>query len=378
MVVLLERLPGHMILLKDWKKILKPDPGVLILLLALAPVYAIFIDSRSTFKIIMIAYIVFGVFLLGKFNLRNKGNMVTLIVLAICLAAVGGVYALVFAHSNLSFIPRVHIDNMSFFFPNPAQQWYFNRPTLIPAVAFLAAMVICIRTIHSNPIPSFLAALLIASALFFTIFFGYLSLPRYLTIMQLWFVVVIAIGLFGLFAFLLVLPRNEIILPLMTTTVFALTFNISQTMLPTFYDKQGNMPITKNYHYDLGPTEDFLRDKVNDHDVLLSTIYEGWVRWRGFPKFGKIVSYSFVEYTVQYKWIFPYEVTTDLPTKPRELIGTTVEENDSGWIVLDSITYFSTVTRPLPLKNTILDNKEIEYLGYHGGEYIWKWHVIQP
>jgi hypothetical protein len=117
---------------------------------------------------------------------------------------------------------------------------------------------------------------------------------------------------------------------------------------------------------------------VNDQDVLISSIYDGYVRWKDVPKFKNIFSYSFVDYSLQYRWIFPYEAAKVVKDKPHEYILSIVEENNSGWIVLDSITYFSSAVKPLPPKTTVVNNKEIDYLGYFGGEYIWKWHEIPP
>jgi hypothetical protein len=64
--------------------------------------------------------------------------------------------------------------------------------------------------------------------------------------------------------------------------------------------------------------------------------------------------------------------------EPHDYVLSIVETNNAGWIVLDSITYSSSVSKPLPLKDTVVDNKTIDYIGYFGGEYIWRWHVNQP
>jgi len=219
---------------------------------------------------------------------------------------------------------------------------------------------------------------LLASAVFFTTFFGHYFMPRYLTSMELWYVAILALGLYGFFALQLALPRKELILPLAGTTLFALTFNILPTLLPTFYDKQGNMPITAEYHYNLGPAYTYLLDKVSDKDVLISNYYAGFVRWKGTPRFREIYSYGFYVARLQYKWIFPYEAAETLPINPRDYVLSIVGGNDSGWIVLDSIAYSSTQSKPLPLRTTLVNGKEIEYLGYYGGEYIWGWNVVQP
>ena len=379
MVLFLERVPGGLILFRDWKSIFQPNlRNLRVLVLIVVPLYAVFIDPRSTFKIIMIAYAVFGLFLLRKSDLKSKTNLLFLGILVTCLVVAGSAYAAAFGHSALSVIPNFHIDSLAVFFPNPPQQWYFDRPVLIPTFALLVAGVICLRTFRLQLVPTFLGALLVASAVFFTTFFGHYLKPRYLTLMELWFVCFLALGLYGLFAVQLKLPRNDIVLPLTATALFALIFNISQTLLPTLYDKQGNMPVTTEYHYNLGPAQTFLRDKVQAQDVLISSMYAGYVRWKGVPSFRKIYSYGFTLFALQYKWIFPYEAAETLSVKPRDYVLSIVEENNSGWIVLDSINYASTLSKPLPLKSTVVNNKAIDYRGYFGGEYIWQWHEVRP
>jgi hypothetical protein len=378
MVLFLERVPGGLILFRDWKKLLQPDLRILSLALILPPLYAVFVDARSTFKIIMIAYVVFGVFLLRKFDLKSKTNLLLLALLGTCLVVAGSAYAAAFGHSALSVVPNFHIDSLAVFFPNPVQQWYFDRPALIPALALLVAGVICLRTFRFQLVPSFLAVLLLACAVFFTTFFGHYLKPRYLTIMELWFVAFLALGLYGLFALQLILPRKDIVLPLTATALFALTFNVPQTLLPTLYDKQGNMPITTEYHYNLGPAQTFLLDKVQGQDVLISSMYAGYVRWKGVPRFRKIYSYGFTLFSLRYKWIFPYEAAETLQVNPRGYVLSIVEGNNSGWVVLDSINYASTLSKPLPLKTTVVNDKAIDYRGYFGGEYIWQWHMLRP
>ncbi len=270
MVLFIERLPGNLVIFRDWKKLFVPDVWWLTLALALPPIYAVFLDARSTFKIILVAYAVLGLFLLKKFDLKNKANLAVLVTLGLILIIGGFLYAQSFGFHNLSVIPRFHTEALGLFFPNPLQQWYSDRPVIIPALALLMAAVVCFQTVRANLVPSFLAVTLVAFAVFFTIFFGHYFMPRYLTSMELWYVVVMAVGLYGLFALQLAFARKDIVLPLVMTSLIALTFNITPTLLPTFYDKQGNMPITAEYHYNLGPAYTFLLDKVSDKDVLIS------------------------------------------------------------------------------------------------------------
>ena len=378
MALLLERLPNRLVMFRDWRIALRSDLRLLGVGVLLAPIYAVFVDPRSTFKIIMIAYAVFAPFLLRRFDLKSRANQFMLGLLGLGLAVGGSAYAILFGHSALSVAPNFHIDALAYFFPNPAQQWYADRLALIPILAIVVAGLVSLRSLWSNQVPAFLTSLFLACAVFFTTFFGHYLKPRYVTIMELWYVAVLGIGLYGLMALFSTVRAADVVLPLTATALFAVTFNVSQTLLPTFYDRQGNMPVTGEYHYNVGPAYAYLLDKVNPQDVLVSTIYGGYVRWKGVPHFREIDSYNSVLYSLQYKWIFPYEAAERRPETPQEYIMRLVASADSGWIVLDSITYSSSLARPLSLKSSTVDDKQIDYIGYFGGEYIWRWHAIQP
>ncbi len=378
MTLFLERLPGGLILFRDWKRAFRSELGLLTLVLLAAPLYAIFVDARSTFKIIMIAYAVFAAFLLAKFDLRNRSNVLGLGLLGVALAVGGSLYAATFGHSALSVAPDFHIDALAYFFPSPAQQWYFDRPAIVPLLAILLAGVISFRTLRRNRVAAFMMALVLACAVFFTVFFGHYLKPRYVLIMELWYVVVLAIGLYGFIELASTLRRADVLLPLVVTALFALTFNVSQTLLPTLYDKQGNMPVTGEYHYNIGPAYSFLLDRVSGEDALVSTIYGGYVRWKGAPQFKRMYSYSSVLYSLKYRWIFPYEAAERVSQTPQEYILGVVAANPSGWIVLDSVTYSASLSKPLSLKTAVVGDKQIDYVGYFGGEYIWRWHAVEP
>lgn len=377
MVLLLERLPGRLVLFKDWRILLMPDLRALVLTLLLVPVYAVFIDARSTFKSIAIAYGVFALFLLGKLDMKSRLNRASLALFGTGILVAGVAYAGL-GHLAVPIYPHFDAEVLGFFLPSPPQQWYFDRPALVAASALVVAGLLCIKTLRANFVASFVAALLLASAVFFVFFFGHYLRPRYLMIVQFWYVPVLALGLYGIFALQRLIPRREVAMPLVATALVACTFNVSQSLLPTFYDKQGNMPITDEYHFNIGPAYTYLLDKVKSQDVLLSSFYGGYVRWKGVPEFKEVIPYQFIIPSLKYWWIFPYEAAETLSIEPHDFILSVVHDNNSGWIVLDSVTYSATLSRPLALKDTKAGDKQIDYVGYFGGEYIWKWHPLQP
>ena len=91
MVLFIERFPDHFVL-GNFKKTFDPKTAFLGIALALPPIYSIIVDPDSTFKVILIAYIVGGLFLLAKFDLKSKINLWFLAVLGIGLIVGGEVY----------------------------------------------------------------------------------------------------------------------------------------------------------------------------------------------------------------------------------------------------------------------------------------------
>ncbi len=82
MVLFIEGMPEGFVIQRDWKIFFKTRMGVLGLALILPPIYGFAIDHLSTFRIVLLAYFVFGLFILRKFNLRNGGNLIVLILIS--------------------------------------------------------------------------------------------------------------------------------------------------------------------------------------------------------------------------------------------------------------------------------------------------------
>ncbi|MGA7192551.1 MAG: glycosyltransferase family 39 protein [Anaerolineales bacterium] len=350
MVLFIERFPDHFVL-GNFKKTFDPKTAFLGIALALPPIYSIIVDPDSTFKVILIAYIVGGLFLLAKFDLKSKINLWFLAVLGIGLIVGGEVY-LTSQQGSVALYPVFNSDPLRFFFFNPEQQWYFNRLTIIPALLSIGAIVISLLSYQSNFIPSFLISLYFAGLSFFVFFFRRTIHPRYIFNLQFWYILPIAIGLYSIWALLqAVLPRIGVIKLLVTFIAAVLFFNAVQVLLPTFYNRYGYMPITGEYHDEVRPVYSFMLDKVEKSDVLISTIYGSYVRWIGMPKFETLYSYE--------------------PEKSQKYVYSIIKQNKTGWIVLD--TRRSSPGRPLPRETISIEGKEVEYIGEFADQYLWMW-----
>lgn len=356
MILFIAQFPDGFVVTRDWKKLRSWKTGLLAFVLFL-PILYLLIDYYSTFKIILFAYAVFFLFVLGKFDLKNKSN---LLLSGLTLGGILlGIYLLGAGKGNsLSDLVHPNFDSylLRYFFKNPPQQWFFDRWFFLFSVALLGALFLSIRLYRHNFIPAFFLVLFSVSLLFFLFYFTgfrYFRL-RYIFSLQLWYIVLIAIGFYGVGVFLkLIYPKGEKVLPWIVIALLITSFNSAQVLLPTFYDRSGTMPITEEYHDDVVTVNSYLLGKVQENDVLISTIYGSYVRWKDAPEFKAL-------------YYFDY---TDLQAK--EYIYSIVRENHSGWIVLDARRLKA--NKALPLETIMIDNKEVEYLGMFADQYLWKW-----
>jgi hypothetical protein len=354
MIVLVKRFPDRFVIFRDWKKLLSPRVGILALVLLL-PVIFTGVDIYSTFKVILLNYVVFFLFVLVKFDLRSRTNLMLL-----GLAAGGfilGVYIFSGIRGHVTITPDFDNYLLRYFFPNPAQQWYFDRWLLVAPILLVCAVSLCFFLYHRNFIPSFLLALFLASMLFYMLFFNRYFRPRYLFNLQFWYIALMGIGLYGLWIILKsVFPTMKTIALLTLLALSILSFNGSQVLLPTLYTVHGFMPITDEYHDNVGPVDEYLQGKVKKGDVLIATIYDSYVRWQGSPKF--MASYH----------------SDSSDDNAQEYIYSIIVQNDSGWLVLDARRI--TLIRGLPRNTITLGNKRVEYIGLFADQYLWKWSVI--
>ena len=93
MVVFIEGIPEGFVFERDWKIFFKPRMGFLGLALIFPPIYGFYIDRLSTFSLILLAYLVFALFILLRFNLRDRRNLpfLTLISGGILIGAIQGI-----------------------------------------------------------------------------------------------------------------------------------------------------------------------------------------------------------------------------------------------------------------------------------------------
>ena len=349
MILLLEQIPDHFHIDRDWKAIFKPRVLLLGSILAFLPFYALDIDYLSTFKLILIAYPALAFFAFLKIDLRYRKNLI--LVLAMIGIALRTAYLwrrYFFARAVVNLVP------LHYFFMNSPQQWYFDRAMLIPVIGLLGAMLVSILVRRTNIIPLFFLILYSGSLAYFLFSSKKFFAPRHLSTTQIWYVVLVAIGLYLIWIFLQTFPslKGKYGRAATMLVLAAMVINPRQVLV-TVTSQDPYRPITEDYHDDLTDLQAFMLANVKADDVLISSrIYSRYVEWVDKPTFQKIYDFQ-----VQ-------STETD--------VLSIVDQYDSGWIIIDNARIERAVFSP---DKAFLDNDRIEYIGLFDDEHVWRWRA---
>ena len=349
MALLLDKIPDRFHMDRDWRIIFKPKVLFLLFVLAIPPFYSFYVDIMSTFKLILIAYAVFGVFIVLKLDLRHSKNLPVILLLAgVGLAGIGLIYYRFPLDTAVNLIP------LNYFFSNPLQQFYFDRAGIVLLLGLLGTVAIAVLLRRENSMPLFLLAIYGCFLAFFMFSSNRFFAPRHLSTTQLWYVILMAVGLYLIWVFLCTLPFFEK-KGIRILTVFVLlgaVVNVQQVLLP-LTSRDPAMPITEAYHNDLTDLHSYMLAHVKTGDVLISSrIYTRYVEWVGEPVFREI-----------------YEFRVD--TTEGNVLSI-VDQYDSGWIIIDNARIERAVFSPGAV---FLDNDRIEYVGLFDDEHVWRWRA---
>lgn len=356
MMALIECFPPRFALRRDWKALLKPDVILLVLALLLPVIYSRFLDENSTFSVVLSAYLVLAFFVLARIDWRSREN---LILLALVVAAIFVGYRWFVGANGISsnvFYTASRVRDL--FFSDAPQQWFYGRTLVVPLLALGSAMLVGVH-FREKPIPLFFVLLFFGSALAFSLLFAGFSSPRYYFHLQIWYLPLMATGLYALWFFLRALLRRLKWSPaaagLAALIPLVLSLNPQQVLLPTFWDQPGLMPVSGQYHENVAEVHAYLLDQATDQDVLVATVYANYSQWVGEPPFRAIYSFDYRR------------------ADGREYLLSLVGQNPSGWIVLDQIRYEQ--SQPIPLETFASGGRLVEYRGQFADEYVWRWQA---
>ena len=344
MLEIIEKFPDNFVIHRDLRKLFQESGCWKWLLLGLPIVYALY-DRTSTFKIIGVAYILLALFLVAKMDWKSYYNLPVFI--AIVLAIVAGYW---WSPQKISYASRFFIFN--YFFPNPPQQWYFNRLVIFPALAVAIAIfiVITIRKTSTTFLASLLGVYLLAFAL---LQIGVYPYPRYLLIAELLYLLLFSLGIYGLWVLVKTLLSPKI-RGIFVLVVLLLSVNFSHIMFPVVDSASSIVKIDSGNtsFLDTPVTYDFLQAHYAAHDVIIATdTFAKYVEWVQFSQ-------------------EQFNIVSEIPlnTSP-EIVQQIVEKNRSGWVII-GVPLWADMQK----LHDYLEQPLFEYYGIVGEHYIWHWH----
>jgi hypothetical protein len=293
--------------------------------------------------------LILGVFVLGRFDWTARSNWPVLLVLGAGVLVAGRVWYLE-QSSKLLLVPHLNTLPLSYFLPNPQQQWYFDRAGIVVVMAIAAAVVAAVLLVKKNFVPLFAICLVLGYLAVFSLFSRTFFHTRHLLSTELWFIIVCAIGLATLWDVIRVLAgwRGAVGGAAIAILLTVAVMNYRQIVLPTL-SRDPDMPISEDYMHDVSAVQTYLLSRVQPDEVLVSTVYGLYATWEGRPVFQA-----------------SYRITSQTPI---DEILKLVDENAAGWLVMDKIRLDLSALSPRDLTRT----GQIEYIGMFGDEYVWHW-----
>ena len=354
LVKILEWLPKNLSLKLVGKELTKHKRWLIILLLFF-PILYIKTDTYSTFKLVMLVYIIFFLFLgirIVSITRKKPLHQATLLIILLMLSVpIIFPYLGLLQHLSFRYYPT------TIFLSNP-HQWYFQRTLIIPSIILISSLLGTIIFGKRNQLLYYIWVLFGTSYFFFSFIFARYFRPRYVIFMEYWFLIVMAIDFYMTWLFLKEVFSRKIASIIMFF-MFLVFLNPLQTLEPSLNPKlrsDGMFYITEEWHLRNGEVDLFFQDKDTKNSVLLATVYGSHLQWQNK--------------TDKFKTFFGYGSGFYLSENSTERIESIAKENDRGWLVLD-ITRAKFIA--IPKDNFVFDDTQFEFFGRFGDHYIWGW-----
>ena len=285
MISFLQGIPKGFVLPRQWRRLATPRMILVGLSLVIPPLFALYGDRLSTFRTILIAYVVFSIFVLARFSLRDRLNWPVLAVLGGAILVVSYVGYQRQASKLLPY-PQFNALPVEYFLPNPQQQWYFGRVAILIVLGLLVVGVLAVLLRRTNFIPLFFFVLYSTYLLIFAFFAKTFFHTRHVLTTELWFIVVVALGLYMVWKGIqgLLSLKGKMASIALAAVLSLSVINIGQVFLPITSTDPDN-PISQDYLHDLTEVHAFMSAHVQPRDVLISTVYGLYSSWQEQPKF---------------------------------------------------------------------------------------------
>jgi hypothetical protein len=353
MINFYESIPENLVFLRDFRRLLTWKTFLFIGTLGFILYFVEFIDPLSTFKMIFALYPVFGLLALRKLDWQHSSNIFLGSFLLLTGSIVAGIFLKMLGGQFITVNKKFNDFFISLFYDHPPQQWYYNRP-LIAVILFVIAILATTLWEKRKFVLPFTMMTYSGTLLAFSYFRIKSNRPRYVISIQIWHILLMAVGLFLITIIIkkIIKFRNTWAVVLV---LLLFCWNVPHTFIPTLHTSSGLHPITDEYHADMDPAYEFLSSHSDFDDVIVTTTYiDTYYQWKGEINFTKVVKYIYHA------------------PEGRQVILDTIEAYPRGWIVLDYMRGFI-YSKPVHLENFIYAGKKVNFLGWYGDVFLFRW-----
>jgi hypothetical protein len=354
---------------------------------ALLVAYALFIDKLSTLKIVYIPLLVIVSWYTTKyaFIFLKKGAYIIAKAVLICALAMSTIYLVIHA-IDLSFFVKyglkaeVYEGFFSPFARSPTMWWQG-----LPSFEYIVFFFLFVGAFFSwkNGRPRFFLFALIFFAMFFYyyLFFNRYYRPRYVSYMLPFFTILVGTGVAFLFSYTKIYRALWLKVIAIALIVFMLypvfyykntTYAYGDQLTIKMYNRKimeraekkpktkkkrsGHFNVTGEFHQNLRNAVDYLRDKVTDKDIIITTVFR--------PAFTLELGIEKSRHRY-YHW---------QDKDKRQRVQNVMSKHDQGWIVLGKRRHGHMEKAIFPLKGEFrIADKKVECVFNKDQTQIFHW-----
>lgn len=359
--IFLIKLKKLIINLLEGKKIINYGQLAIYGIIFLIPIAYSFLDFASTFKQILLLYVIFILYMI--FSILSSSKISIRVKKFIGYISLVGILATFTAASfvdlnHVSKTPSLNEYWLNLIFGNAKTQWYSSYGIIGFYIVFAIGLITAIYSLVKSKFHIIGFALLsfITYLYFFMFHFDRYVRPRYGFNILLWLIPLIAAGLY--IAYKVFIPNSKkaklIAIPIFLTIVLFI-FSPANTYRAFNIEKHGYVPITNEHHDQYLPVLYKYGSQIKKDDVIVCSLCAP-LYWHNQVD---ILTNNIYKYS---------RLDEDRFIKTASII----ESNDSGWMILDwrRNNYWS---KGYPKNDFVVGEKTVKFIENYSGFHIYRW-----
>lgn len=316
--------------------------------------YVLFIDPNASIKYLFGIYFAFLVCLaFYKADVKLKRRYQYLGILAALVVLLDAVNKF---SGFISEQPKVVWYYFGLLLNNPIQQWYYGRVPLLELAIIAIAFIVFLASLSQKK--NFVIALswtnLAILLSFYTLLFDRYDRPRYIIIMEIWFISIVAVGGFAAYRLLTHRLKGRWYRWLVAVIMSVVFVNAGHIWNVVNDAEPRINPVSGEIHYDVQGTYDFFMENKKPGDVLVGSYFLRYVTMLE----GESVIEEFVYFNPAEQEI--------------AVIEAAIKSNPSGWVIFDK-DRGQKWYQPLPYEDFMVEKVEVDYLGRIGDFLLYRW-----